>query len=282
MNPHALKTLACLLAAALLASCSPKDPRAELDAAQRLMAQGQFAEALPHTALCLAIETDSVDAIVANAICAYAATNATEADRKNARLNLQRASATLAPERFDVWYTLTWLLIQERDFDGAISAARNARGLYRALQTPAIPHNATCDQHDLTLAKANPAYANLLVMYADICRHNRLEEGIQLFVTALQLKSLQLLPEISLAFAQLLIDTDYYRQAAQILRNICRTFPDNVAAAYNLAYFDDQINLLKPPRQTRRDHYQHAIDLATRLGDSRIATRAAERLAKLH
>lgn len=282
---HFIRHLLCLLALAVLASCSPKNPRAELQAAKKLMAEGKFAEALPHTVTCLDIEADSIDAIIAHAICVYNSPQADDKQRKNARLNLQRATSSLAPENFDAWYVLTWALFQERDYDQAISAVRNARGLYRSLQTnPTIPKNPACDSHDFTLAQANPKYANLLAMYADICRQNRLDEGINFYATVLRLTKLPHHSDTLAAFADLHFALGNQYEAFRLLKYLSEKEPDNLLAVFNYAVVDEQRrlgNLTPRQRQSLRTKYERALALAQEQNNDDIVKRTQSILLRL-
>lgn len=283
-----VSSLLLIIAAAFLGACSPVDPKAELMAAHRLLQKKQYGQALPKSVTCLSIDRDNVDAIIINAVCVFSLPAASPEDtsRKNALLNLQRATTILAPERFDAWYTYVWALVQNRDFDSAVNAARFARNLYRSQQTnPPVPKSDACDTHDIRLARENISYANLLCLYADICRYNSLEEGLPFFNAVCSFKAFQSFPGLYLAYAQLLFSTRQTRAALNILKQCCLVFQENVYAAYNYAVVNDyrtrNMELNAQQRNRILLHYKRAYGLAQAAGQQDIAQRAHLRIGQM-
>lgn len=274
------------LALVIATSCSPTDPKAELKAAHELMLKQDFVAALPKTKICLDMDNDNVDAIIMNAVCAYR-TKSDENTRKNATLNLARVTSALAPERFDAWYTLTWVYVQNNDFSQAVTTARHARNLFRQQQKePAIPPNEQCDGFDVQLAKNSLTYANLLLMYADICRHNKLEEGLAFFNAVLQQTTFQIQPEIPLSYAQLLYDCHLKTYAYNLLKNATALFPNDLPTAYNFAVADWMRRhgyLLKPQQNASlRAQFNRAMNLAKEQGNQEYVQKITPYLNSLN
>ena len=272
-------------AAFMTTSCSPDDPRTELQNAHKLMLQKHFAEALPKTASCLSLDSQNADAIIANALCVYNMSPKDPDACKNARLNLARAVTTVARDRFDAHYTYTWLLMQDEDFDNALGAAYRARDLFRRQHNPPIPTSATCDLEDLNLAKTSMPYANLILMIADICRHNSLDEGLPYFRVALNLKIFAAMPEVHLAYSQLLLERQRTREAYTVIRNATFAFPEDLACAYNYAVIDEirRRGMKLPPELHRKliHKYDRALTFAHRYGNTELVRRISQKIAAL-
>ncbi len=266
-------------------SCAPTDPRAELQEAHALMQKKQFDAALPRTRSCLDINHENVDAIVANALCVYNMTPRDPNECKNARLNLSRATSTLAPDRFDAWYAYTWVLMQEQDYDNALNAARRARNLFRSQRKPPIPISDACDASDAALAKSNPPYANLILMIADISRHNGLTDGLPFFNVVFGISTFTELPELYLAYSQLLLVAGRTREAYRVISNATKKFSDNLPCAYNYALIDEYRRRgLKLPVSERYKvihKFERAESIARKYGEEALANRIAAKVSQL-
>ena len=273
------------MVAMLFNSCTPTDPRSELQNAHKLMQQNQFDNALPRIRTCLDMDSENVDAIIANALCVYNLQPRDNDACKNARLKLSRVTSTLAPTRFDAWYTYTWVLMEDMDYDKAVNAARRARTLFRSLHNLPSHENDVCDKTDLTLAKENLAYANLILMTADICRHNGLTEGMPFFKVALSIPSFAELPELYLAYAQWLLEAGRKRDAHIVASEATSKFSDNLPCAYNYALIDEycsrEMKLPDPLRDKLIRKFDRAFTFARKSGNLAIEKRIAAKMAQL-
>ena len=267
------------------ASCTPTDPRTELKKSNELMKLKQFDNALPGTRVCLDMNRDNVDAIVANAICVYNVLNRDPNECKNAKLNLMRATSTLAPERFDALYVYAWILMQDEDYSNALKIARRARDIYRAQQNQSIPKEEFCDTWDMKLAQRNMQYANLLLMIADICRHNGLAEGLPFFEVVLTIPAFAELPEVYIAYSQLFMTEQRTTEAYRVISKAMKKFPNDLACAYNLALLDEyrRSGVSKQSDAMKKviEKYDRAMRMARQYGDDALANRIASRIALL-
>lgn len=228
----------------LVTSCSPSNPRQELNDAVKLMKAGDYEAALPKTALCLGFDKDNVDAIILNTQCVYAIENSTANERKAARLNLQRVTGTLDPDRFDALFTYASILIDDQDFDTALSVTRKAREIYRQNQTdPTVTKNDSCDADDKRLAKLHPEYARLLFAYAYVCCRNQLAEGLEYCQLLSDVDGYRDKPELYLAQARLERDCKGMFVARKTLSNAINLFPENLQLLWNYALADEAIKL---------------------------------------